>query len=183
MAALATASACASGNSRRSGPDVFLDLQRGDLGTSSLLVFTFAEPAEAAGKGALAATACHELLLAARTFRVVALDARTPWERMGESEESRLLSVLAAGQRQGYDYVAVGEVTDFVYGGSGRARAGARLRIIDTRSRVTVFFAAQRLEEAGHDKSYPLDTRLGVPAPSPEQLLRQALDRILRRLR
>lgn len=164
-------------------PEVMVNLQRPDIERSSLLVFAFIDPDYAEGKGVLAASLCQELMLRERIFRVVALDSRTPWARLGDSEEARLRAAMAEGQKQGFDYIATGEISDFVWGEMNQTRVRLKLRIIDTRSRITVFFATHRLSEQPKDKSTPLNARLNAPASTPDLLLKQALDEMIAQLK
>jgi hypothetical protein len=161
---------------------IVVDLQRQDLARSSLLVFTFKAPAHAEEKGALATALCQELLLEKRLFRVAAQDTRSPWNRLGDGEEAQLRTALAEGEKQGFNYILAGEITDYVWGGMNRTRVGLKLRIIDVRTRITVFFAEHRLEKEPQEKSSPLTARLSAPADAPDLLLKQALGEIIDRL-
>lgn len=170
------------GMRRTPAVDVILHSDRPDMEKASLLVFRFREPSEAAGKGVLLAQYSQEILLQRRLFRVISPNTDTPWERLGESEEQRLLQALAVGVERGYDYILVGEVGQYVYGGLQASRVELKVRLIETRSRATVFFARHMLQAAAREASYPMDTQMSEYSLHPDRLARRVLTELLARL-
>jgi hypothetical protein len=176
---------CASWGPRRVNPELrlFLAAGKADFQGKTVLVFPFREPSYAAGKGQLAGRFCHELLIAGRNFRVVGQYLESPWDRLGESEEARLLAAVSEGAAKGFDVVLLGELTEYRFGQLTPSRVGVRLRLIEVATRVTRFFGENARQHAGKDPTYPLDTRLMEPAMPADQLARRVLAELLGTIR
>lgn len=172
---------CATLAPRKTNPELrlFMAARKADFKGKSVLVFPFREPAYAAGKGQLAGRYCQEILIAGRGFRVVGQYLDSPWDRLGESEEARIMAAVREGAAKGFDVVLLGELTEYRFGSLNPSRVAVRLRLIDVATRVTRFFGENARQHAGKDPTYPLDTRLVQPAMPADQLARRVLAELL----
>ncbi|HLP59685.1 MAG TPA: hypothetical protein VK186_12675 [Candidatus Deferrimicrobium sp.] len=150
--------------------EVFLNLPRKNLARSSILIFNFKEPAYANGAGVLAAELFHSRLLKTKKFKVTGLLTDSPWSRLGESEEDRILYLLDDNKAQNYDYILVGELKDFYYGGINISRVKMKVRIIEVKSKTTIFMAENANADSGKAPQYLMDTQLTKKAKSPQFL-------------
>ncbi|MCP5104549.1 MAG: hypothetical protein GY950_14280 [bacterium] len=162
--------------------NVILKIPREKLPLSSILIFKFKEPAHAQGKGSLAAEMFHSHLLKTRKFKVVSLDTANPWGRLGETEEERLLNLLEEGKEKQFDYILVGELKEFFYGGINRTRVRMKVRIIEVTTKTTIFLAENAKEARSKDPHYPLDTKLAKKAKGPETLTEKAIKELIEKI-
>ncbi|MCX6582221.1 MAG: hypothetical protein NT166_18780 [Candidatus Aminicenantes bacterium] len=162
--------------------EVFLDLKRQNLGRSSILIFNFKEPSYAGDAGAQAAELFHSRLLKSKKFKVVGLVANSPWPRLGESEEDRILYLLDDKQSKNFDYILVGELKDFYYGGINSSRVKMKIRIINVKTRTTIFLAENARGDSGKDPHYPMNTRLTTKADSPQVLAEKIVMELIKKI-
>jgi hypothetical protein len=155
---------------RNKNLDVVLKLDREKLKQSSILIFNFKEPSYAEGAGAYAAEAFQTHLLKAKKFKIVSLDTSSPWNRLGETEEERILALMEDGRDRKFDYVMVGELKEFYYGGLNKTRVKIRVRILETATRTTVFLADNYKEDEGNASHYPMNPNLAKQAQTPKKI-------------
>lgn len=162
--------------------DVVLKLDREKLKQSSILIFNFKEPSYAEGAGAYAAEVFHTHLLKAKKFKVVSLDTLSPWGRMGNTEEERILALLEDGRDRKFDYILVGELKEFYYGGINKTRVQIRVRILEIATRATVFLADNYKEDEGDASHYPMNPNLAKQAKTPkivaEKIIKEFINEI-----
>jgi hypothetical protein len=159
---------------------VVVHLERKNLPQSSLLIFNFHEPLHAGGMGAYTAERFHVNLLETKKFQTVALYNDSPWNRLGKTEEERILFALEQGRDKKFDYILVGELTDFYDGMLNKSRLAVRVRIIDVRSQITVFLAENHGESQGKDPSYPMTTKLSQRSQSPKVLAEKIVKELVK---
>lgn len=162
--------------------EVSLDLNRKNLDRSSILIFNFKEPSYAAGAGVQTAELFHSRLLKAKKFKVVGLLTDSPWPRLGESEEDRILYLLNDEQAKKFDYILVGELIDFYYGGINSSRVTMKIRIIDVKTKTTIFLAEDAKGDSGKDPHYPMNTRMTTKANSPQTLAEKIVKEIIKKI-
>lgn len=162
--------------------EVFLNLKRQNLDRSSILIFNFKEPSYASGAGAQAAELFHSRLLKSKKFKVVGLFTDSPWPRLGESEEDRILYLLDDEQAKNFDYILVGELKDFYYGGINISRVKMKVRIIDVKTKTTIFLAENAKGDSGKDPHYPMNTHLTKKANSPQILAEKIVKELIKKI-
>jgi hypothetical protein len=153
-----------------------------NLAKSSLLVFNFREPPHAAGMGAYIAERFHINLLKSKKFKVVGLYNNSPWSRLGETEENRLLNALEECQDKNFDYILVGELKEFYDGGINPSRVNIKIRIIEVRSQITIFLAENYKESRGKDPSYPMTTKLSKRSKNPKILAEKIIEEFIKKM-
>lgn len=176
-----TAAACGTLN-RNKNLDIVLKLDREKLKQSSILIFNFREPSYAEGAGAYAAEVFHTRLLEAKKFKVVSLDTSSPWGRLGETAEERILTLLEDGKDRQFDYILVGELKEFYHGGINKTRVKMRVRILEVTTRTTVFLADNYKEDEGDASHYPMNPNLAKQAKSPKLLAEKIIKEFIREI-
>lgn len=164
------------------GMNVALQLKRENLAKSSVLVFNFKEPGYAAGAGLTVAEMFHTELLKKKLFKVVSLRSGSAWDRLGNTEEERLMQTMEEGKERQFDYILVGEVRDYFYGGINRTRVLIRVRIIEVSTRTTVFLADNYEEAKSKDPSYPLTTKLSKRARVPREVAGKVVEELIKKI-
>lgn len=167
---------------RNKNLNVALKLDREKLKNSSILIFNFREPSYAEGMGIFAAEVFHTHLLESKKFKVVSLDTSSAWGRLGETAEERLLTLLEEGRDRKFDYILVGELKTFYYGGMNTSRVNMRVRIIEVPTRTTIFLADNSKEAASTDRHRPMDTRLAKKAIDPKLLAEKIIKEFIRKI-
>lgn len=150
--------------------NVTVHLPRENFNDASILVFNLKEPYYAEGMGAYVAELFHLQLLETRTFKVASLYTDSPWDRIADSEESRLMQALQEAKDRNFQYILVGELRDFYYGGMNDSRVTMKIRIIEVPTRTTIFLASNYIAGKSKDPSYPMQTKLSKPATAPKKL-------------
>ncbi len=150
--------------------NVIIEHKKKDFRKASILIFNLKEPDHAKGKGTEVAALFHKHLLKGKKFNVASVYSNSPWSRLGETEELRLQNAVREGREKKYEYILVGDLQKWFYGGLNRTRVGLKIRLIDVKNGVTVFMAENEREKVAKDPSYPLDTKLGKTSVRPEVL-------------
>lgn len=150
--------------------NVIIEHKKKDFRKASLLIFNFKEPVHAEGKGQIVSALFHKHLLKEKKFKVASVYNNSPWHRLGETEELRLRNAVKEGAAKQYEYILVGDITTWFYGGLNKTRVGLKIRLIDVKKGVTVFMAENSRDKKAKDPSYPLDTKLGKTSVRPEAL-------------
>lgn len=164
------------------GPNVVLKQKRENFKTSSILVFNFKEPSFAEGKGQVVADLFHQALLKSKKFKVVSVNNRSEWFRLGRTEEEQLQYALKEGAEQKYDYILVGSIEDYYYGGLHKTRVRLKIRLLEVATNITVFLAENRKDEGGKDTSYPMDTRLSTPSRPTDAVAEKAVTELVKKI-
>ncbi len=162
--------------------DVFIHREQKNLKNSSILVFNFHDPAYAEGMGGYVAERFHVNLLESKKFKVVGLNIASPWNRIAETEEGRLLNAIEEGCAKEYDYIMVGELKAFFYGGINATRVTIKVRIIETSTRTTVFLAESSARREAKDPSFPMDTQMAKTAEHPKSAAETMVKEIVKRI-
>lgn len=162
--------------------NVVLKLEREKLKRSSILIFNFREPSHAEGTGIFAAEVFHTHLLESKKFKVVSLDTSSAWGRLGETAEERLITLLGEGRDRKFDYILVGELKEFYYGGMNTSRVKMRVRIIEVPTKTTIFLADNSKEAESKDFHRPMDTRLAKKAKDPKLLVEKIIKEFIRKI-
>lgn len=162
--------------------NVVVQLSRKNLAKSSLLVFNFREPPHAAGIGAYIAERFHINLLKSKKFKVIGLYNNSPWSRLGETEEDRLLNALEECRDKKFDYILAGELKEFYDGGINQSRVYIKIRIIEVQSQITIFLAENYKESRGKDPSYPMATKLSKRSKHPEILAEKIIEEFIKKM-
>lgn len=160
--------------------NVVLNLKREKLNQSTILIFNFKEPLYANGTGTFAAEMFHIHLLKSKKFKVVSLLNDSPWPRLGENEEERLLILLENPRAQNFDYILVGELKDFYDGGINKSRVRMKVRIIEVKTKTTIFLAEHAKESKGKDPHYPMDTKLTKKSRGPKILTEKIIKELIK---
>lgn len=150
--------------------NVTVHLPRETLGDATILVFNLKEPYYAEGMGAHVAELFHLYLLETRTFKVASLYSDSPWDRIAETEEKRLLQALMEAKDRDFRYILVGELRDFYYGGMNDSRVKMKIRIIEVPTRTTIYLASNYIDSKAKDPTYPLQTKLTKRSTPPKEL-------------
>lgn len=157
-------------------------LERKDLHRASLLIFNFREPSYAEGMGAYTARLMHTAMLKKRAFKVAALDTASPWARIADEEETRLLDALEEGKTHHVDYILVGDILDCQYGAMTPTRVSLRFRIIEVATRATIFMAENGKVSTSTDPTFPMNTHLSEKALPPNRLMEALIAETLNKL-
>jgi len=147
--------------------NLFINLERKDLGRSSMLVLNFKEPHHASGLGAYTAERFHLHLLASQKVKVVSLYTLSPWYRLGDTEEQQLAVALEEARDKHYDYVMVGEIKEVFDGGIMQSRVTLKTRVLEVKTRTTILLAEHSQECKSKETSFPMSTDLSKRADSP----------------
>lgn len=164
------------------GINITLKLEREKLHLSSVLVFNLKEPQYAEGNGAYVGELFHVNLLKSKKFKVVSLYTNSPWSRLGESEEERLMNALEEGRNLKFDYILVGELKEFYYGGINKTRVKIKIRIIEVPTETTIFMADNYEEDMGKDPSYPMDTKLTNRSLDPKIVAERVVKELINKI-
>lgn len=161
---------------------VALHLERENLAQSSILILNFKEPEYAKGMGAEVASLFHLQMLEAKKFQVISLNTHSLWSLIGDNEEENLMQALQETRERSFDYILVGELKEFYYGGLHPTRVFMKVRIIEVKSKTTIFLASHGIEMQGKDPNYPMQTQLARKSTAPlvlvEKLIRQIIKKI-----
>ncbi|MCP5054665.1 MAG: DUF4823 domain-containing protein [bacterium] len=162
--------------------DVIVKLQRDNLEISSILVFNFNEPGYAEGSGAVVAEMFHLELLKEKKFKLASLYADSPWSRIADTEEKRLLQALEEAKTKQFDYILVGDLREFFYGGMDKTRVYMKIRIIEVQTRTTIFLASNYMRKKGKDPTYPIQTKLSKISTPPRELAAKIVRQFIRKI-
>ena len=132
--------------------------------------------------GTYTAERFHFYLLDSKIFKIASLYTNSPWSRLGEAEEDRLLNALEEGQTKNFDYILVGHLKEFFPGGITKSRVKIRVRIIEVKTRTTIFLADNYKEHLGHDRTYPLNSRLTSTSTAPEALAEKIVKDFIKKM-
>jgi hypothetical protein len=149
---------------------IYINLERKNFSQSSVLVFNFQEPSYAEGMGVEVAGLFHLTLLESKAFKIAGLVTRSTWNRIADTEETRIADAIEEGKSKNYDYILVGELVDFFYGGLNPTRVKLKVRLIEVNTRITVFLAEYSKQSNAADTSFPMNTQLSNKAEHPKQL-------------
>jgi hypothetical protein len=158
---------------------VVVQVPRKNLVRASLLVFNFSEPPYANGVGTYTSERFHINLLESRIFKIVGLYTDSPWDRLGETEEQRILNALEEGKSKNFDYILVGELKDYYDGGINPSRVCIKIRIIEVQSKITIFLAENYKESHGKDPSYPMIAKLSTRSQNPKILVEKIIQEFI----
>jgi hypothetical protein len=167
---------------KEEGINVVLKLERENLHHASILVFNFKEPRYAEGDGKHVGELFHLNLLKSRKFKVVSLYSNSPWSRLGESEEERLMNALEEGRSMDFDYILVGELKESYFGGINKTRVKIKVRIIEVKTKTTIFLAENYEEDIGKDPSYPMDTKLTNKSRDPKIVAERVVKELINKI-
>lgn len=162
--------------------NVMIRSERKDIQKSSLLILNMVEPSYAAGSGAHTAEIFHNSLLKSKKFRVVGLCVDSPWVRVSDLEETRLMDAVEEARKRNFDYVLAGELTDYYYGGIQTSRVSLKIRVIEVATRITIFFAQYSRQNEARDSSFPMNTKLSGIAQPPEKLVIEMVDAFIAKM-
>jgi hypothetical protein len=157
-------------------------LERKNLDRSSILVFNFNESQYTEGYGVTIARLFHLGLLNSKKFKVIGLRSDSTWDRLSEVEETRLMTALEEGKTEKYDYILLGDLIDFYYGGINPSRVKFRVRIIEVETRTTIFLAEYSKQSDAKDTTSPMSTQLSKIAIHPKQLAESMVDEVIKKL-
>lgn len=167
---------------KKSNLRLTIHLERKLLAKSSLLVFNFQEPYHAKQLGAYIAERFHLKLLESKKFKVVSLNNNSPWTRLGNNQEERLLEALAEAQDKKYDYILLGEVKNFYDGKINQSKISVQTRIIEVKTRITIFLAENSKISHSKDPSYPMMTSLSKFSHSPQLLADRLIEELIQKI-
>ncbi len=162
--------------------NVIMRSERKDLQKSSLLILNMIEPSYATGSGARTAEIFHSSLLKSKKFRIVGLCVDSPWVRVSDGEETRLMDAVEEARKRNFDYVLAGELTDYYYGGIQTSRVSIKIRVIEVATRITIFFAQYSRQNEAKDSSFPMNTKLSGTAQRPEKLVTEIVDAFIAKM-
>jgi len=132
-----------------------------DLQASSIGIFDFGHSAELKGLGSGFAQFTKDYLLSKKFIRLIELVEK----RAGTVDQC-----IKIGREMGYDLILVGYITEIFYGGiSTNSKISISIRIIDVRTKVTLWYAKGYLEgqyEEPADYIFFINGSKAAPFPS-----------------
>jgi hypothetical protein len=164
------------------GMNVVVHLQRDNLPDSTILIFNLGEPGYAGGAGKKVAELFHLGFLHYRAFKVASLYSDSPWDRIADNEEERLMLALQEAKEKNFDYILVGDLREFFYGAINPSRVNMKVRVIEVESRATIFLANHYMEHQGRDPNYPMQTKFSKQSAEPVKLAELMVDMFIRKL-
>jgi hypothetical protein len=167
---------------RDKGLNIVVHLERDNFTETSILIFNLDEPGHALGSGKKVAEMFHLGLLHYRAFKIVSLYSDSPWNRIADNEEERLMLALQEAREKDFDYILVGDLREFFYGAINPSRVSMKIRIIEVKSRATIFMATHYMEHLGRDPNYPLQTKFSKQSVEPLKLAELMTDVFIRKI-
>jgi len=164
------------------GVSVVVHLDRENIGEASVLIFNFKEPAHALNAGAVTAEMFHLELLKTKVFKVTALHSQSSWARIADTEEERLLAALQEAQAQSFDYILLGDLRSYIHGGLDKTAVEMKVRLIEVKSRTTIFLATGQSRHQGKDNTAAMATQLQNLSHPPQLLIQKLVRKFIREL-
>jgi hypothetical protein len=81
-----------------------------------------------------------------------------------------------------FDYILVGELKEFYYGGINKTRVKIKVRIIEVQTQTTIFLADNYEEHIGKDPSYPMDTKLTNRSRDPKIVAERVVKELINKI-
>ncbi|MCP4217876.1 MAG: hypothetical protein GY765_24755 [bacterium] len=162
--------------------NVALKLKRENLDQSTVLVFNFKPPDYAPDCGTQLSEMFHMELLKRKKFKMVSLYNDSKWYRLEDLEEKRLLIAIEEGKEKGFDYILLGDIKEFFYGGINAGRVRITIRLIEVKTQKTILLVEDYKEHKGKDPTYPLNTKLSKRSRSPRVLSEKIVKELVKKI-
>jgi len=81
-------------------------------------------------------------------------------------------NALSIAKKRGFDLILLGWVDKIVYGKLTGTEIILKIRLIEIKSKKTLWYERDIKKTKAHDKSYPIESKLSEPAPSIEYSIR-----------
>lgn len=153
-----------------------------DFKGKKLAIPDFSVPEHGQDLGVAFADSLHYILMERSIFAEISRHLPVVWNHPGETLETNFAGLAETAAQRGYDYVLIGVVERLFYGGLEDTVLELKLRLVDCRTGKAVFVAGRKAVSKPSDPSYPLDTKLTMPADSPRRLAEKTLRQIVERL-
>ncbi len=138
----------------------------------SLLIMRFKTPNYDNRIGKLGAEIFHQEFLRKNVLKKVVLDNYTEWTVKYKDEESSIKNGIRIAEKKGYDLLLLGWVDKIVYGKLTGTEIILKIRLIEVKTKKTLWYERDYKRTKALDKSYPIETKLSEPAPSVESTMR-----------
>ncbi len=166
----------------KKGLNIYIQQKEPNYKRKSLMVFNFKEPDYAQGKGKLAGLIFHKNLLSSNKFYLVGLNNNSTWDQYGKTEEKQLKAAIDEGRAQKVDFIFVGEIVDYVFGGLNKTRVTVKVRVIEVKTGITFFMCEYGKTNLGKDISNPLSTKMTDSSDFPSKVLDDIAKKIILKL-
>jgi hypothetical protein len=140
--------------------------------SKSLLILQFKTPFYDSKIGKTTAEIFHQELLRKNILKRATLDTQTEWVVKYKDDETSIKNALSIAKKRGFDLILLGWVDKIVYGKLTGTEIILKIRLIEIKSKKTIWYERDIKKTKAHDKSYPIESKLSEPAPSIEYSIR-----------
>lgn len=169
-------------NNAEKGLNIYIQQGDYDFSRKSIMVLNFKEPDYAKTKGKHAGLVFHKHLLNSKKFYMVSLNNNSTWYQYGKTEEEKLQTAMKEGREQNVDFIFVGEIIDYVFGGLNKTKVRVKARVIEVKTGITFFMGEYTKTDLGKDISYPLSTKLTNTSDIPNKVMNKIAKKIIFKL-
>ncbi len=168
-------------NKKNPNLEIIINHDKEDFYKSSILIFNFMAPDYNLESGKIASATAKNILLKEKIFKVISEDY-FDWDLAGKSEEEKIVKAMIKAKKAGYDYLMIGNVKDFIYGGLNKTKVRVKIRIIELKSRITVFMAENSLAQDYKEGEHPFNPKLSKESMKPQKLIYYVMKGIFSKL-
>ena len=153
--------------------DKFLKGKIAEPESKSLLILQFKTPLYDSKIGKIAAEIFHQELLRKNILKKAVLDTQAEWVVKYRDDETSIKNALLIGEKRGFDFILLGWIDKIIYGKLTGTEIVLRVRVIEVKTKKTIWYERDIKKTKAHDKSFPIESKLSEPAPSIESSLRE----------
>jgi TolB-like protein len=150
---------------------VYIKHNKPNYKNASIMVLNFKEPDYAKAKGNIAGIIFHKELLKSQKFHMVELFNNSTWYKYAKTEEEQIKIAIEKGKENKSDYIFIGNILEYIFGGLNKTRVKIRARVIECKTGITLFMCEYTKTNLGEDKSYPMSTKMTDFSTIPQILL------------
>jgi len=164
------------------GLNIYIQYKDAKFSGKSITVINFKEPNYARGKGKLAGTIFHENLLKSKIFYLVKLSNNSDWSKFGKTEEEMLKTAIDEGKNDKTDFILVGSINKYIFGGLNKTEVDIKVRIIEVKTGITYFMCEYSKSDLKKDVSHPFKTNITKSSDLPDKILYEMSEQIIKKL-